>query len=171
MLPKDYADQNCSIARVLELIGERWTVLILRDAFFGVRRFADFAEHLGVPRAVLTDRLRTLVDNGILARRRYSEQPPRDEYVLTDLGVSLWPVLYAMSQWGEAHLSAGGPRRVFRHAACGTGLDAHGFCPRCRTAVPAPDVVMDDGPAAPARDNRVSRRLTVPRRLLTPLAD
>ncbi|MDT0302129.1 winged helix-turn-helix transcriptional regulator [Streptomonospora wellingtoniae] len=169
VLPKEYSAENCSIARVMELIGERWTPLILRDAFFGIRRFADFADHLAIPRAVLTDRLRTLVQRGVLERRRYSEQPPRQEYVLTDLGVSLWPVLYQISQWGERHLNEGPPRRLFRHADCRTELDGYGFCPACAVLVPASGVEVDNGPGAADHDDRVSRAMVMPRPLLRPI--
>src|SRR5690349_12960453 len=81
-LGKDYATQECSIARALEVVGERWTLLVVRDAFYGVRRYNDFLVHLGIPRAVLAARLQTLTAEGILDKRRYQESPPRDEYVL-----------------------------------------------------------------------------------------
>src|ERR1700719_763307 len=90
-LPKDYAGQRCSLSRALEGVGERWTLLIMRDAFFGVRRFGDFAAHLGVPRAVLTERLESLREAGVLAETRGSHG--YSEYVLTDKGLSLWPVV------------------------------------------------------------------------------
>ena len=93
MLNRTYDNQVCSIARTLELVGERWTLLILRDAFRGIRRFDAFQRSLGVARNVLTDRLQLLVDAGILERHRYSERPPRDEYRLTDRGRDLYPDL------------------------------------------------------------------------------
>src|ERR1700759_3823190 len=98
-LGKDYAGQQCSLARALEVVGERWTLLILRDAFFGVRRFGDFVAHLGVPRAVLTERLEALREAGILAETRGGHG--YGEYVLTDKGVGLWPVVRDVLSWGD----------------------------------------------------------------------
>ncbi|MFD2083393.1 DNA-binding transcriptional regulator, HxlR family [Actinopolymorpha cephalotaxi] len=169
-LGKDYQGQDCSLARALELVGERWTMLVLRDAFYGVRRFSDFADHLGIPRAVLTERLQALVDAGVLARQRYQESPPRDEYVLTEVGEELWPALYALSRWGERHATTGKPRRVFRHAGCGRRLDLTGACPACGHFVPAREVETRLGPGAgPARDDAVNRAMAKPHRLLEPL--
>src|ERR1044072_129803 len=90
-LGKDYATQECSIARALEIVGERWTLLVVRDALYGVRRYNDFLVHLGIPRAVLATRLQMLTEEGILEKRRYQESPPRDEYVVTDRASALRP--------------------------------------------------------------------------------
>src|SRR5262249_28871185 len=156
--------QDCSLARALELVGERWTLLIVRDAFYGVRRYGDFLVHLDIPRAVLADRLQSLVTAGVLERRRYSRAP--GEYVLTAMGRELWPVLYPLSQWGERHLSSSGPRRLFSHAGCGTQLDAVGICPSCRVAVPPEEIETRPGPgiAATRREDPVSIVLREPRR-------
>ena len=124
----DYAEQDCSLARALELVGERWTLLILRDCFFGVRRFTDFQSHLNISRAVLTQRLTGLVDAGLLAR---TPRGGREEYVLTERGLAIWPALYALTRWGEAQ-STRGPRRIFAHVACGTDLDRSGVLPDLR---------------------------------------
>src|ERR1700736_954405 len=99
MLPADYESQNCSIARALELVGERWTILILRDAFLGTRRFDEFQRSLGIARNVLQSRLERLVEAGILRRDPYQERPRRFEYRLTAKGVDLWPVIVAMLKW------------------------------------------------------------------------
>src|SRR5205823_14777410 len=107
MLGKDYAGQNCSIAGTLELIGERWTLLVLRDAFLGVRRFDDFQRDLGVARNVLAARLGRLVDEGVLERVAYQERPERFEYRLTEKGLDLWPVLATLMQWGDQHVMGG----------------------------------------------------------------
>ncbi|MEV6202018.1 helix-turn-helix domain-containing protein [Streptomyces sp. NPDC051771] len=169
-LGKDYAQQQCSIARALEIVGERWTLLIVRDAFYGVRRYSDFLAHLGAPRAVLAARLQALVDAGVLDRRRYQESPPRDEYVLTPRGLALWPVLWALGAWGRAEVPGTLPMRDFHHADCGTELGPSGECPACRVPVAPADVEMrpgaglDPDPAEP-----VARALLAPRRLLTPL--
>ena len=105
MLKRDYDGQNCSIARALELVGERWTLLIVRDAFRGLRRFEELQESLGIARNVLTDRLKRLVEEGILERVRYSERPERYEYRLTQKGSDLHLALTALRQWGDRYIS------------------------------------------------------------------
>jgi DNA-binding HxlR family transcriptional regulator len=168
-LPKEYEGQDCAIARALEIVGERWTLLVLRDCFFGVRRFSDLHAHLDIPRAVLAGRLADLVGAGVLARRQY--RPGREEYVLTERGVGLWPALFALAQWGEQYLSPRGQRRVFAHAHCGTGLDGTGLCPACREVPPPADLEVRPGPGFdPTRhEDRVSVALREPHRLLEPL--
>jgi DNA-binding HxlR family transcriptional regulator len=103
VLHRTYEGQDCSIARSLEVIGERWTLLILRDAFSGVRRFEDFQRDLGISRGILTQRLQRLCDEGILERRRYCERPERFEYRLTPRGRDLRPVLKSLARWGDRH--------------------------------------------------------------------
>ena len=161
-LGTDYAGQTCSLARTLEVVGERWTLLIVRDLFFGVRRFSDLQRHLDIPRAVLAARLAALADQGIVAR---------DPYRLTEAGEELWPAVHALMQWGERHTSPGGARRLFAHAECGTDLDAGGRCPACGFAPRAGALEMRPGPGAtaPARDDAVTLALREPRRLLEPL--
>jgi DNA-binding HxlR family transcriptional regulator len=110
MLKRDYEGQNCSVARSLEVVGERWTLLIIRDAFLGLRRFEQFQENLGIARNVLTDRLNRLVDEGILERVPYSERPARYEYRLTQKGRDLNIALAGLRQWGDRHLSEKPPR-------------------------------------------------------------
>jgi DNA-binding HxlR family transcriptional regulator len=105
VLNRDYEDQNCSVARALEIVGERWTLLIIRDAFLGLSRFDQFQESLGIARNVLTDRLRRLVDEGILERVRYRERPERYEYHLTQKGRELRLALAGLRQWGDTYLS------------------------------------------------------------------
>src|ERR1700734_1838116 len=143
-LPNDYSGQPCSLARTLEVIGERWTLLIVRDAFYGVRRFGDFAAHLRIPRAVLTERLRSLVAAGVLAR--VGEPGRRQEYELTDKGVSLWPVVRTLVAGGGDHSAPAGPRRVFLHAADGQAVDGGGRCTGCGATVEAGDTVVAPGP-------------------------
>lgn len=168
-LGKDYAAQECSIARALEIVGERWTLLIVRDALYGVRRYNDFLVHLGIPRAVLSSRLKALTEEGILEKRRYQESPPRDEYVVTASGIGLWPVLRSLGRWGREHHDEA-RLRYFRHADCGTELGPYGECPACGTIVPVPDVIMEPGPGLdPNPADPVSRALLEPRRLLEPL--
>jgi DNA-binding HxlR family transcriptional regulator len=114
VLRRDYEGQNCSIARALEIVGERWTLLIIRDCFLGLRRFEEFQQSLGVARNVLTDRLNRLVEEGILERVRYSERPERFEYRLTDKGRELDLALAGLRQWGDEHLSEQPPRLLRR---------------------------------------------------------
>ena len=116
MLRRDYPGQNCSIARALEVVGERWTLLIVRDAFLGRRRFEEFQESLGIARNVLTERLNRLVEEGILDRVRYSERPERYEYRLTDKGRELNIALAGLRQWGDKYLSEKPPRILRRKA-------------------------------------------------------
>ena len=116
MLRRDYKGQNCSIARTLEIVGERWTLLIIRDVFLGLRRFDQLHESLGVARNVLTDRLNRLVEEGILERAQYHERPPRFEYRLTDKGRELNVALTALRQWGDQHLGEKPPRLLRRKA-------------------------------------------------------
>jgi DNA-binding HxlR family transcriptional regulator len=150
MLRADYEGQNCSIARSLELIGERWTLLIIREAFLGTRRFDDFQRALGVARNVLQTRLERLVDEGILRRVQYQERPARFEYRLTDKGIDLWPVLVALLQWGDRHAAPEGPPVVLRHRDCGGELDDRRRCLRCGAELVAQDVVAVAGPGAGA---------------------
>jgi DNA-binding HxlR family transcriptional regulator len=116
MLKRDYEGQNCSIARALEVVGERWTLLIVRDAILGVRRFEEFQESLGIARNVLTERLNRLVEEGILERVRYSERPERFEYRLTNKGRDLNISLVGLRQWGDKHVSEKAPHILRRKA-------------------------------------------------------
>ncbi|MCX4984919.1 helix-turn-helix domain-containing protein [Streptomyces sp. NBC_00572] len=172
-LPRDYRGQTCALARSMEIVGERWTLLILRDAFYGVRRFGEFAAHLGVPRAVLTDRLTTLTGAGVLERRPEPGTGRREVYALTPKGVALWPAVRALTAWGEEfHAADSGPRRVFLHAGDEAPLDADGRCTRCGAAVPVADVLVAPGPGlAPSApdDDPVTAALARPHRLLHPL--
>lgn len=114
-----FTDMDCSIARSLDAVGRSWTLLIVRDAYFGVRRFEDFQGRLGIARNVLAARLRALVEADVLQRRRYQERPPRYEYRLTEKGRELLPVLLALKDWGDRWATAGEPPVRIEHAACG----------------------------------------------------
>jgi DNA-binding HxlR family transcriptional regulator len=165
-LGTDYASQNCAIARSLEIVGERWTLLIVRDLFYGVRRFNDFRKHIGVPPATLTQRLTDLVEGGIVAR--VAGAGARDEYELTERGRGLWPVVNALANWG-AECQAPEDRHPYVHASCGTAL-IDGHCPQCGlTPLPA-DVMVMPAPQQPADPDPVTRALSRPHRLLEPLA-
>ncbi len=123
MLGREYEGQVCSIARTLELVGERWTLLIVRDAFLGRRRFDEFKESLGIASNVLTNRLQRLVDAGIVERVAYSERPERFEYRLTEKGGELRVALTALMQWGDRHL-ADRPPRIVRRKSDGAPVTA-----------------------------------------------
>lgn len=127
-----FADMPCSVARTLDVVGERWSLLILRDAFQGVRRFDDFQASLGIARNILTDRLNKLVDRGVLERRRYEEHPPRDEYRLTEKGRALFDVLVAMVHWGDTwEADESGPPVWMTHEGCGEVVHAVPACSHC----------------------------------------
>jgi DNA-binding HxlR family transcriptional regulator len=113
---------RCSVAGTLAVVGEKWSLLVLREAFFGVRRFADFQRVLGAPRAVLTDRLATLVDEGILRRVPYQAEGERQrhEYRLTQKGIDLYPTLVALMQWGDRYLAEGDAAVELEHRDCGS---------------------------------------------------
>jgi DNA-binding HxlR family transcriptional regulator len=151
MLPRTYESQNCSIARALEVIGERWTPLILRDATRGMTRFEEFQASLGIARNVLSARLARLCDEGILERRRYQERPARDEYLLTAKGHDLEPVLLGLLRWGDRYAAPDGPPGLLTHTACGHELDPRLICAHCQQALAPGSVVTQAGPgAAPA---------------------
>jgi DNA-binding HxlR family transcriptional regulator len=150
MLPRTYDDQNCSVARALEVLGDRWTLLVIRDAFLGVRRFDDFQRDLGVARNVLSDRLQRLVDEDLLERRRYQERPERFEYRLSEKGIDLWPVIVTLMKWGDRYYApADGVPRVVRHRECGGGVTGHLTCEKCGASLTARDVFTEPGPGAP----------------------
>jgi DNA-binding HxlR family transcriptional regulator len=149
MLKREYETQTCSIARALELVGERWTLLILRNLFLGVRRFDDLQQQLGIARNVLATRLQRLLDAGLCERHPYGERPVRHEYRLTDKGRALWPVLVELMEWGDRHApSPGGPPTVLRHIDCGGTLTRNRTCARCGALLDYGDVRAEPGPGA-----------------------
>ena len=141
-------DRNCSIAQCLEVAGDWWTLLIVRDVFLGVHRFDELQADLGISRNVLARRLDQLVADGILARRRYSEAPPRSEYVLTPKGRDLWPVLDAMRRWGDTWQAPAGPPVEVVHVGCGERTTVVPTCGACGEAVTGADVRVVPGPGA-----------------------
>jgi DNA-binding HxlR family transcriptional regulator len=130
MLGREY-DLDCSIARSLETIGERWTLLVIRDVFNGNRRFDDIQSSLGVARNVLSSRLQRLMDEGILERRPYQHKPERYEYFLTEKGLDLWPVMMALIGWGDKHTTDGEPPVVIVHKDCGGRVNDRRICEDC----------------------------------------
>jgi DNA-binding HxlR family transcriptional regulator len=140
---------NCSIARSVAILGERWTIVILRQAFLGARRFEDYQRGLGIARNMLADRLRTLVESGILERRRYSERPPRFDYRLTAKGRDLYPLLVALMQWGDRYGGhQDGPPLVLHHEPCGHLADPRLTCSHCGEPIEPGDVRLEPGPGA-----------------------
>ena len=142
----------CSVGRAMEILGERWTMLIMREAFYGVRRFSDMQRNLGIARNILSNRLQTLVSAGILERRRYQEEPERFEYKLTEKGLALYPAVVAIMRWGDEHLSAGDAPVVLRHS-CGHLADPVLVCAHCRTELDPHDVTPEpaESPAIAGR--------------------
>jgi DNA-binding HxlR family transcriptional regulator len=146
------AEWNCSIARTLDVIGEWWTLLIVRDAFRGTHRFDDFQANLGLARSVLTARLARLTESGVLERRAYSEHPPRYEYHLTDKGRALFPVIAALISWGDQWAPApAGPPVELVHDSCGTVITPELTCPHCHGQVSAANTHSQPGPGMRAR--------------------
>lgn len=156
MLNRDY-DQACSIARTLEVLGERWTLLVIRDVFDGRRRFDQIQDNLGVARNVLSNRLARLVEEDILEKRPYQERPPRYEYFLTEKGLDLWPVMISMMHWGDRYLSEpAGPPMLIRHKECGGLVDDRGCCAKCGERLGARDAYSEYGPGAPGEAQALS---------------
>lgn len=124
--------QPCSIAAAIDIVGDRWTILILRDAFRGLRRFDEFRRDLNIPRAVLADRLRRLVDNGVMTKREYQDRPVRHEYRLSRMGIELSPILVALMHWGDRWLNADEAPTVLVHDACGTQVELGFHCLTCQ---------------------------------------
>ena len=120
---KKLSEQPCLIARSLALVGDSWSILILRDAHAGLTRFDDFRKSLGIAPTMLTSRLTALVEDGLLSKHRYSQRPPRDEYLLTEAGRDFLPVLFAIGAWGRKHRGGGAYTRFF-DAEAGTEIDA-----------------------------------------------
>jgi DNA-binding HxlR family transcriptional regulator len=145
---KSFADMHCSVAQCLEVVGEWWSMLILRDAFLGVTRFDQFQERLGISRNVLNQRLATLVEAGVLGKVSYSEHPPRHDYRLTDKGRDLWPVVTTMRQWGDKYAAPDGPPLQLVHKGCGEISDAVLTCTTCGEPIGARDVRAVPGPGA-----------------------
>ncbi|MCS0601397.1 helix-turn-helix transcriptional regulator [Streptomyces sp. LP11] len=148
----------CSVARTTDLLGDWWTPLVLREAFYGTRRFEDFQSELGIARATLTERLRRLVELDIMAKRPYQDQPLRHEYVLTEKGRDFFGVLMAMVAWGDRWLAdEAGPPVLFEHRPCGHHTHADVVCDSCGEPLRPADVRPRFGPGYP------SERAALPR--------
>jgi DNA-binding HxlR family transcriptional regulator len=142
----ELAEERCSVARSVAVIGDRWTLMLLRDCFLGVRRFDDFQARLGISRGIVADRLKRLVDEGVLRREAYQDRPPRHEYRLTEKGLALHPVIMAIVHWGDVfYAGADGPPLIHRHKACGCDFAPVTTCSECGGTVTARDVEVRPG--------------------------
>lgn len=154
------------MARTLSIIGDRWTLLILRDCFLQIRRFDDFQARLGIGRPILADRLQKLVDAFVLTKVAYQEKPLRYEYQLTDKGRDLFPVIMAIVHWGDVHMAGrAGPPLVFHHADCGHTFDPVQVCSACREKLDVQGVRVTLGPGAPrsAAGRSIDARAELPK--------
>jgi DNA-binding HxlR family transcriptional regulator len=143
--------QACSVARALEVLADRWTFLILRESFFGVRRYSDLARNLGCSRTILSVRLRRLVDAGVLSRERYRTDPTHYEYRLTPAGMELYPAIVALMHWADEHLaSPEGPPLLLRHLPCNADTTPTLVCSVCKEPLHAHDIQPHPGPGASA---------------------
>ena len=140
---------TCSIGRAMEILGECWTFLILRECFYGVRRFSDMQRNLGIARNILSARLQSLVRAEILERRRYQAEPDRYEYKLTDAGRDLYPAIITIMRWGDEHMVETGPPVVLRHC-CGAEAEPVLVCAHCHEPMNPRDVTPEPGPGARA---------------------
>ncbi|MCH8506300.1 MAG: helix-turn-helix transcriptional regulator [Ectothiorhodospiraceae bacterium] len=139
--------EPCSLARALSVVGDRWTLVVLRDCFLGVRRFDDFETRLGITRHVLADRLKKLVEAGVLEKRPYQERPRREEYRLTDKGLDLYPVILSLVHWGDRHMPGEhGPPVRHRHRHCGAQMRGVLVGSECGEPLHARDVTVEANP-------------------------
>jgi DNA-binding HxlR family transcriptional regulator len=147
---KSFAGMDCSVAQCLEVVGEWWSMLILRDCFLGVTRFDDFQRSLGISRNILQQRLTRLVEAGVLDRVPYQDRPSRHEYRLTAKGRDLWPVVNAMREWGDRYAAPSGPPVRLMHKDCGAVTHTAVVCATCGERIAARDVTAIAGPGRPS---------------------
>ena len=157
----DYSKQSCPIAAAMQVVGDPWTLLIVRDAFGGTRRFEQWQERLGVARNVLASRLKRLVGEGILEARLYCQRPPRREYVLTKKGRDLYPVLMTMLTWGERYAGEAcshglGEGGAFKHKNCGQPFRARIHCEACGEPTAPHDLIMTTPPSLKSDDEALT---------------
>ncbi|MEA2143615.1 MAG: hypothetical protein QOI64_2045 [Solirubrobacteraceae bacterium] len=137
---------DCSLYRAMDVLADRWTLMVLREAFMGVRRFTEMQRDLGVARNVLTDRLNFLVDAGVLERSQYQDRPVRHEYRLTPMGRGLQPTLLALMHWGDTYLAPDGPPALVEHTDCGHDTEPLLVCSHCREELTTRNVRLKPGP-------------------------
>ncbi len=151
MRAADIAEERCSIARPAALLGDRWTLVILRQAFSGIKRFEDFQSSLDISRSLLSDRLGRLVDAGVLCREPYKDAVrTRDRYRLTEMGIDLYPVLMALREWGDRYMAEEGPPVEIRHRGCGGEPTLELRCGKCGEEIGARDAEALPGPGLKA---------------------
>jgi DNA-binding HxlR family transcriptional regulator len=170
---KQIDTMTCSVARTLSVVGDRWTMLVIRDVFLGIRRFEAIQQDLRLTPHRLSDRLHKLVRDGILRRVAYEERPPRFEYRLTEKGVDLYPVIVAMIEWGDRWMAgrAGAPVELI-HRPCGHSIKPQFICPSCKSKIEARDMNARPGPALkgralPAKDEIQRQRRNISRTIVT----
>ncbi len=147
-------EESCSLARTVAVVGDRWTLLILRECFLRVRRFDEFQERLGITRHLLAERLKKLVRFGVLRRTPYQDSPKRYEYILTQKGLDLHPVLMSIVHWGDIHMvDERGRPLLHQHKKCGHNFDPIMICSECGEPVTAKDVHTHPGPGAAANES------------------
>ncbi|HEY3810665.1 MAG TPA: helix-turn-helix domain-containing protein [Acidimicrobiales bacterium] len=146
---KSFADMDCSVAQCLEVVGEWWSMLVMRDCFLGVTRFDDFQRRLGISRNILQQRLSRLVAAGLLVRVPYQEHPPRYDYRMTDKGRDLWPVVNAMREWGDKYAAPAGPPLHLAHKGCGQVTHTQVICAACGEPVGPRDMQVLAGEGRP----------------------
>ncbi len=148
---RPFTDQNCSVAGALELVGDRWTLLVMREILFGRRRFAELRRNTGIAPNILSERLQTLVEHGLLRRKLYSEHPESYEYVPTRKGVDLNVVITALLGWGDKYATPpGGPPRVQVHTRCGHDARPRMHCSHCGEVIGSGELRVRPGPGATA---------------------
>jgi DNA-binding HxlR family transcriptional regulator len=151
MLGRMYESQTCSVARTLEVVGERWSLLIIRDAIFArTTRFQDFQRRLSVAPNILKARLDTFLQTEVMVRRRYSEHPEHYEYVLTQKGLDLYPIIVALASWGDRYAAPDGSPVIFEHAVCANPIELRVRCPRCGDIHSPEEITAQPGPGLPA---------------------
>ena len=149
MAASAFSELNCSIARTLEIVGSRWTLLVLRDIFAGITRFDAIQSDLGISRKVLAERLASLEEDGVIERRPYQANPPRHDYVLTRKGSELGSILLAMIAWGDRWTAGdAGPPLLFRHEECGQVTHAVAACSECGEPLDAGNITPVEGALA-----------------------
>jgi len=142
-------EENCSVARTLAVIGDRWSLLVLRECFLCVRRFEEFQSRLGITRALLADRLKKLVRFGVLRKAPYQDSPRRHEYILTQKGLDLYPIIMAIVHWGDVHMGdERGRPRLYEHKRCRKMFDPVMTCSQCGEALSPREVHVHVGPGA-----------------------
>jgi DNA-binding HxlR family transcriptional regulator len=157
MLGKTYDSQNCSIARTLELVGERWSLLIVRDALFaGSTRFTEFQRSLGIATNILQKRLDSFTEAGLMRQQKYSDQSELHEYVLTDKGRALAPALIALTQWGDEWAAPDGPPILYKHTVCGASITQQTVCATCGTQHDPAEIAVEPGPGFATSDVPIS---------------